>query len=280
MPTSVLRRIALASLLVVLGILLCAGIVTGSTGYPSRIDRHVNDYAGVLSEPSKDTIRGMFQKLESDSGIEAVVVTVNSIQDYGTGEGSIDSFATNLFNTWGIGDGSKDNGILILVAVRDKACSIRLGSGYGHQYDSAMQQVIDEHMIPYFKSGDYQTGIIEGSRNAIDEVNSKLTLPSGEEVVSWISKHKWLIVAIVIGLIAVWVLWTLFRRSRVGRWLTDEDHDQNLGESDGHYDHHHTHSRYYGGGSGHSGSSGSSGGGSSHSSGGGSSHGGGASGKW
>jgi len=272
MPTSVLRRIALASILVVLGILLCAGIMTAATGYPTRTDAYVNDYAGVLDSSSKQTIRDMFQKLASDSGIEAVVVTVNSIQDYGTGEGSIDSFATNLFNTWGIGDRSKDNGILILVAVRDKACSIRLGAGYGQQYDSAMKQVIDEHMIPYFKSSDYQTGILEGSRNAIDKVNSKLTLPSSDEVISWISKYKWLIVAIVIGLIAVWVLWTLFRRSRVGRWLTDEDHDQNLGESDDHYDHHHTYSRYHSSGSGHSGSSGSSGGGSSH--------GGGAIGKW
>ena len=100
---TILRRIAPACLLVVLGILLCAGIVAAATGYPTRTDTYVNDYAGVLDSSSEQTIHDLFQQLENDTGAEAVVVTVNSIRDYSTGDSTIESFATNLFNTWKLG---------------------------------------------------------------------------------------------------------------------------------------------------------------------------------
>jgi uncharacterized protein len=230
----------------------------------------VNDYAGVLDSSSEQTIRDLFQQLKNDSGIEAVVVTVNSIQDYSTGASTIESFATNLFNSWGIGSWQEDNGILILVAVKDRGCRIEMGAGYGHQYDSAMQHVIDEHMLPYFRSGDYQTGILEGSRSVIDNVAGSVASNiagtvtgavgskhyvfwnSSEEFVSWLSKYKVEIIAAALALIAISIVLRLILRPLFRSVSSRGDY----------------HDGYSSGGSGGGGS------------GGGSSGGGGASGKW
>jgi len=161
-------RLWLLALIAFMLILLPSSTVLAETSYPTRADSYVNDYAGVLDAASESSLQDMFQKLMDESGIEAVVVTINSVHDYQTGDDTIESFATHLFNLWGIGDYKKDNGILILVAVNDRECRIELGAGYGTGYDSDMQKVIDEYMVPYFKTGDYQTGIIEGSRHAIE----------------------------------------------------------------------------------------------------------------
>jgi len=150
--------------------------------YPSAMDEYVNDYAGVLNSADSEQIRKMFKDLEYQTGIEATVVTINSIGSYGTGDTTIESFATNLFNTWGVGKKKENNGVLILVSVKDRECRIELGKGYGRRYNSLMQQVIDEKMVPYFKAEDYSRGIYEGSRGVIENITKKA---------SWFSFYKW-----------------------------------------------------------------------------------------
>ncbi len=189
------------------GIFLSAALLRGEGGYPSPTDDYVNDYAGVLSRPDLESIHKMFKDLEYQTGIEAVVVTINSIGDYHTGDSGIESFATNLFNTWGIGHKKENNGVLILVAVKDRKCRIELGGGYGKIYDSVMKQVIDENMIPYFKTDDYSRGIYEGSRAAIEKVTRK---------VSWFSFYKWHILMAVLIVVCIFAGISCMRSGRTG----------------------------------------------------------------
>jgi uncharacterized membrane protein YgcG len=146
----------------------------GPSAYPQPQDNYVNDYAGLLTVRHAGKIRKSFAKLEERRGVEAVVVTINSIRDYPTGDSTIESFATNLFNTWGIGHKEKNDGVLILVAVKDRECRIELGAGYGTAYDSAMKSVIDRKMIPCFKKGDYSTEIYKAAFAAIGKLTGKI----------------------------------------------------------------------------------------------------------
>ncbi|MBN1472326.1 MAG: TPM domain-containing protein [Syntrophaceae bacterium] len=185
-----IRKFGLVCIVILLT--LSSGRVTyGQNGYPPPSDDYVNDYANILSETDTESIRKMLKDLEYKTGIEAVVVTINSIGDYNTADTTIESFATNLFNSWGIGHKKENNGILILVAVKDRKCRIELGGGYGERYDSSMKQVIEENMIPYFKTDDYSRGIYEGTRGVIEKVTKK---------VSWFSFYKW---HILIGILII-----------------------------------------------------------------------------
>jgi uncharacterized protein len=153
-------------LLVMLVIALVSGVspVVAQDGYPERIDPYVNDFASLLTEDHATSLRSLFSELKSDNGVEIVVVTLDSIRDYGTGDESIEAFATNLFNMWGIGDGQKNDGVLILVAWKDREVRIEVGAGYGSTLNSDMKTIIDEQMIPAFRNENYSQGVYDGAR--------------------------------------------------------------------------------------------------------------------
>ncbi len=154
-------------------ILLIGVIVWGSavswaqSGYPSPDDLYINDYAGVISSSDSATIRTLLSDLKTEHDIEATVLTIQSIHDYDTGDVTIESFATNLFNTWGIGSIERNDGVLILVAVQDRRVRIEVGSGYGESLDEEMGYVINEFMLSSFRRNEYSQGITNGVRAVI-----------------------------------------------------------------------------------------------------------------
>ena len=274
----VLRYTSLCMAVVVVT-LLASGAVSAQTGYPSPADKYVNDYAGVLKQVHKDDLHAKLADLDEQTGIEATILTVASIHDYDTGDATIESFATNLFNTWGIGDSKKNDGLLILVAVRDRQVRIEVGKGYGSRLDQPMQRVIDEKMLPHFKQEDYSTGIYKGTLAAVEEVIDYAGL-DGVDVITIdtstsINTNTWLeslIIAILyfgflIGVVLL--IWRRGRRRPSRRRGSRKRVNSGWGIEDG---------RSYGGARGGSFSGGSSS--SSSSAGGGSSSGGGASGDW
>jgi uncharacterized protein len=176
--------------------LLTTARVHAAPIYPSPKENYINDFAGVLDSTDVSGLRKELKDLESQTGIEGTVVTVNSMADYG-GEGmSIESFATGLFNSWGVGNKKKNNGFMILLSVQDRRCRIELGDGYGSQYNRRMQEIVDQQMVPRFRAGEYSRGVFDGTLAVTDSVTKK---------VSWLHYHQWHVVAglaIIVCLIA------------------------------------------------------------------------------
>jgi len=137
------------------------GIAQAQSAYPPFLDPHVNDYGQILESADASYMRTKLSQFQAQTGIQVVVVTVNSVRDYGR-DTSIESFATNLFNTWGVGDRDRDDGILMVVAPGDRQTRIELGSGYGSQYDTVAQTIIDDAMLPQFRDGLFSRGTVAG----------------------------------------------------------------------------------------------------------------------
>lgn len=198
-----MRRQITNHLLIVLSTLM-AGLMAAAampalaqSGYPTRADTHVNDFADVLTPEDEAELRNMLQSLREERGIEGVVVTVDAIADYGTGDDRIESFATNLFNRWAIDDRETNDGFLILVAVRDRRVRIELGRAYGQRYNDAMLRVIDEEMLPAFGDGAYGAGILAGTGATI----AALTDPGGGGLWDWFRNSR--IAQVALGLLAL-----------------------------------------------------------------------------
>jgi uncharacterized protein len=154
--------LAKLSLIILLIAPTCSSAQT-RTGYPEEKNLYVNDFANILTAGERNRIRQTLTRLRSNTNIEAMVVTISSISRYKTNDRNIESFATNLFNTWGIGDSQRNDGILILVAIKDRKVRIEVGSGYGKQLNSQAQTVIDSVMLPHFRNQNYSLGIMEGT---------------------------------------------------------------------------------------------------------------------
>ncbi len=135
--------------------------LASAQNYPEQDSRFVNDFANILDDQAEQRITEAISELKQSRDVEMKLVTINSIADYGF-DGEIEPFATGLFNFWGIGDATRNDGILILIATKDRAMRIELGAGYPKHLDRTAKTIIDEIMIPQFKNGNYVSGIEKG----------------------------------------------------------------------------------------------------------------------
>ena len=82
------------------------------------------DNANVMSEALEGEIYFCNQLLDKACGAQIVFVTVNS-----TSPDKIENYAYELFSQWGIGDGEKNNGLLLLMAIDEEQYYAMRGPG-------------------------------------------------------------------------------------------------------------------------------------------------------
>jgi uncharacterized protein len=137
--------------------------------YPAPTSDLVNDYAKLLPPEATARITTALQAARDETGIHIVLATIEHQADYG-GTGRFADFATGWFNAWGIGDATRNNGVLILVGCQDREMRIALGRAYGPVWDGRAQRVIDTAMLPAFRNDDYAKGLEDGALMAIDQL--------------------------------------------------------------------------------------------------------------
>lgn len=116
---------------------------------------YANDFANVLSSETINLINKTGAAFEKTDNTQIVVVTIDSLEGQ-----SIEDYAYDLFNDWGIGSKKEDNGMLILLSVGDREIRIETGGGMeGIFNDAKVGRMIDSYAIPYFAENDFDTGI-------------------------------------------------------------------------------------------------------------------------
>jgi uncharacterized protein len=148
-----------------------------SAEMPKHPEGKVSDFAQTLSATAKDTLIALTENLEKTNGAQLAVVTVPSLDGLGVQE-----YANKLFSLWGIGHKGKDDGILFLIAPTEHKARIEVGYGLeGTINDGKAGRILDESVIPYFKAGDYNQGIVSGAQHisaAITGDASQITVAS------------------------------------------------------------------------------------------------------
>jgi uncharacterized protein len=168
--------------LAVLMLLLVASPASAQN-YPAYTETYVNDFADLLDPGQEARIRGWLQALREDRGIEFTVVTIKSMADYGH-TGAIEPFATGLFNTWGVGDATRNDGVMLLVSLDDRRLRIEVGRGYGLTKNAPMKEIIDNAIRPRFRRDDYAGGIERGVRLVIEDLTGASPQAAPQEFIS------------------------------------------------------------------------------------------------
>lgn len=121
-------------------------------------DYYIADYAGVLSPETTQTVIGANGALETLTGGQIVVATVNEMDGFAPEE-----YAARLFDDWAVGNYTEDNGMLLLLAVGEgRACLFR-GEGIEDDFDDKTRDaLLEEYFWPEFQAGNY-----DGAVNAL-----------------------------------------------------------------------------------------------------------------
>lgn len=142
---------------------------------PGNPQGFVSDFANVLEPADKSALEAKLQDFSAKTGNEVSVVTVKNL-----GGDTIENYAVELFQTWGIGKKGKDNGALLLVALEDKEVRIEVGYGLeGDLPDATANRIIQKVAIPAFKNGDYSGGIIQSADAIISTLGGDNSYSSG-----------------------------------------------------------------------------------------------------
>lgn len=128
----------------------------------SDVRQYVSDPSHILSASACDSINAVLGRLEVSTGIETAVVMLPSI-----GEADIFNFGHELFRQWGIGKKKSDNGLLILFVADQRKVRFTVGYGLeGTMTDAMSKRIQMQRMVPRFKAGDWDAGMVEGVRAA------------------------------------------------------------------------------------------------------------------
>lgn len=120
---------------------------------------YVNDFAGVISPQDEARMTAIIAELQEKTTAEMAVVTMPDI-----GGQSEEIYANKLFAAWGIGVKGKDNGILLLVAVKERRFRIETGYGLeGILPDGLLGQIADQQIIPHLRQNQYGPGLLAGT---------------------------------------------------------------------------------------------------------------------
>jgi len=147
--------------------------------YPQPDAGYVTDHADLLSTDEELRLERWLLQVEEKSNVEIIVVTINAMSNYdGSDNHSIESFATALFDTYGIGNMPKNDGVLLLISRGDRKARIELGQHYGRHRDNDALRIMQGVITPEFKRNDYVAGITNGTEAIIEEfAGMKVTFP-------------------------------------------------------------------------------------------------------
>ncbi len=124
-----------------------------------RPQGHVSDHAALLDANTRSQLNALLGRLARKTGSELAVVTLADI-----GGEDPEGYAVKLFADWGIGKKDKNNGVLILVAMKERKIRIEVGYGLeGVLPDGLGGQIIRERMEPAFKKQQFGQGLIAGT---------------------------------------------------------------------------------------------------------------------
>jgi len=198
-----------------LGLLLLSLPSSGHAQDVPALTGPVNDFAHVIDAASAAELDKRIRALQTASGDAVVVLTVQSYEPFG----SIEEFATKTFEKAGVGTKAQDNGVLVVLAVKERR--VRIETGYGLEEfitDGFAGDTIRQSMLPAFRQGRFGEGLLAGTTRIIQRIVERrnITVPAvpAEQPAP---DHGGLSPAAVFGMVVILiVLMRVIRKSRGG----------------------------------------------------------------
>ena len=164
------------------------------------------DLAEVLPPQTVANLTVLLKAHEETTGNQVAVLIVPSLEG-----APLEPYAHQVITTWKLGQKGTDNGVLLLVAIRDRKVRIEVGYGLeGALTDIRSTQIIRNEIVPRFQAGDLPGGItagvdailktIEGTYQAADHARKSTT---SDELSA---TFQYVVIGVVVGTLAGLIL--------------------------------------------------------------------------
>lgn len=145
--------------------------------FPATPNTLVSDYTNTLSASQVDQLERKLVAFDDSTSTQIAVAIMQS-----TGQYDIADYGVRLAQQWGIGGGEHDNGILLLVALGDRAVTIQTGYGVeGAVPDAIAYRIIENEIKPAFRQEDYFTGVDRATNALIAYTKGEYKAPPKKE---------------------------------------------------------------------------------------------------
>jgi uncharacterized protein len=196
------------------GIWLASATLHAQQPIPPLTGR-VTDPTGTLTATDREALEQKLAAFEARKGSQIVVLMVPT-----TAPEAIEQYALRVAETWQIGRGEIDDGIVLVIAKDDRRLRIEVGYGLeGAIPDASARRIIDERIVPRFYVEDYAGGVAAGLDALIALIDGEplppLTDATGSES-AWGALPVILLIALFVAPILRGIFGTLFGSLAVG----------------------------------------------------------------
>lgn len=188
-----------------------SAVFTSQAQIPPRPkpDRLVNDLSKEMPEfLSDDEEAQLEQTLENFSAETSNQICVVIVDDLNGMDDAM--FATEILNTWGIGQKDKNNGVVILVKPTGGEGQRKLFISVGYGLEGAITDLQTKHIredeiVPYFKQKQYYQGLMAGCQALMKAAKGEYNVKtrSRSRGAGWIENHPILFLIIVVFIILI-----------------------------------------------------------------------------
>lgn len=141
----------------------------------------INDYANVISESQESSLNSKIRDYRIQNGPQISVLLVDTI-----GDTSIEEYSMKVAEAWKLGSKEKDDGLLILFAIKDRKMRIEVGQGLEGAVTDLFSKRVLGSLKPFLRKGDYDGAV----SSAVEQILSKITEDARTEKAATIPKKS------------------------------------------------------------------------------------------
>ncbi len=131
---------------------------------------YVSDFARVLDEPSRARLEAYCGRIEQVTGVQMAIVTIDSLDG-----DPIEDTANSLYRKWGVGKRGQNEGIMLLVAIKDHRDRIEVGYGLEPILPDGFVGSVLREARPLLRQGAYGAALFA----AAEEMGSRIAMAKG-----------------------------------------------------------------------------------------------------
>ncbi|MEG1686966.1 MAG: TPM domain-containing protein, partial [Angelakisella sp.] len=167
----------LRTAIAVLTLLMLVTTAFAAFTIPPHTDRfYVNDFAGVLSDATKEEIFNTSRAYDQSDGTQVVVTTIKTLNG-----ASLEEYALEMARSWGVGGSEKNNGLLVLLALDERELRIEVGYGLEGVFNDAKAGRFMRKQSELFRADQWDEGVLNLYRDLLGELERPTPLDEPED---------------------------------------------------------------------------------------------------